>query len=327
MTMSLRRLSAIAILAIMPATSFALPIDWHGAFGVDTTLISGFRKIKSSTDRTSTNAGSQEVALDKGNKDSLNFLSYVFKLAPTMIINDAATFKSEFTTGYAAGGYLGDAAETDAASNSNRIPVHYHNQAAGKGLNVRKAYLELYSDTATYLIGRHTYNWGLGAVYNDGNEAFDRHSSSRDGLTMKLKIGNFHVHPYWSKTDNGFKTGNSSGLTSATDSKDYGIGLLYDNAERDISFGLLYGLKSSSAQNPSTTTIQGASSAYGETDVKITDIYFKKTWDKFDIAAEVPLLNGELGRTTNGSNTVTKLSTKAVLLQTNYKASDAWTVG
>ena len=114
MTMPLNRLMAIALLAVVPATSFALPIDWHGAFGVDTTLISGFRKIKSTTDQTSTDLGSQEVALDAGGKDSANWLSYVFKLAPTMIINDAATFKAELTTGYANGGMLGDSSQTDA---------------------------------------------------------------------------------------------------------------------------------------------------------------------------------------------------------------------
>lgn len=320
MTMSLNRLMAIALLAVVPATSFALPIDWHGAFGVDSTLISGYRRVKATTAQTATNDGSQEVGLDAGGKDSANWLSYVFKLAPTMIINDAATFKAELTTGYANGGMLGDSAQTD-VNGSNNIPVYYHNQAKGSSVNIKKAYLELYSDTATYVIGRHTYQWGLGAIYNDGSNTWDRHASSRDGITMKLKVGNFHVHPFWSKVAN-------TGLTTATDVKEYGIGLLYDNAERDIAFGIMYGVKSSNGSNTTlTSTIQTPTAQnVGETDVKITDIYLKKTWDKFDIAVEVPLMSGDLGRTIGGGQIVS-YSTKAVLAQTNYRLNDSWTLG
>ena len=319
MTMPLNKIMAIALLAVVPATSFALPIDWHGAFGVDSTLISNYRRIKATTDQTSTDPGSQEVALGAGAKGSANWLSYVFKLSPTMIINDAATFKAELTTGYANGGMLGDSSQTD-AKDTNGIPLYYHNQAKGSAVNIKKAYLELYSDTATYLIGRHTYQWGMGAIYNDGSNAWDRHASSRDGVTMKLKVGNFHVHPFWSKVAN-------TGLTTATDAKEYGVGLLYDNAERDIAFGIMYGIKSSNGSNTTiTSTIQTPTQAVGATSVKVTDIYLRKTWDKFDISVEVPLMFGDLGKTTAGGPNVS-YSTKAILAQTNYRPSDSWTVG
>ncbi|AUO00097.1 hypothetical protein C0V70_18695 [Bacteriovorax stolpii] len=321
MTMSLNRFLAIASLAVIPATSFALPIDWHGSFGVDSTLLSSFRRIDGKTARTATNNGSQEVALDTGDKSSASWQSYILKLAPTMIINDAATFKAELTTGYASGGFLGDSAQTDKAGD-NTVPVYYHNEAKGSSVNIKKAYLELYSDTATYMIGRHTYNWGLGAIYNDGSDAWDRHASSRDGITMKLKIGNFYVNPFWSKVSN-------NGLTDATNSKELGAGLLYDNPERDIAFGLLYTVKSSSANNTHFSTSidpTATNKQVGETDVKITDIYLKKVWGKFDVAVEVPLISGDLGKT-NADNTVTSYSTKAILVEANYKSSDSWNFG
>lgn len=327
MTMSLSRFFAIALLAVLPATSFALPIDWHGAFGVDSTLISGFRKIEGNAVRTAADAGSQEVGLDTGEKENANWLTYVFKLQPTMIINDAATFKAEFSTGYAYGGFLGDSSQTDQA-NQNRVPLYYHNQASASGLNIRKAYLELYSDTATYQIGRHTYHWGLGAIYNDGSATWDRHSSSRDGITMKLKIGNFHVNPFWAKVANARANGQPR-YTTASDAKEYGIGLLYDNAERDIAFGLIYGIKTSNSRNELMTSSIDPTTpaqAVGETNVKITDIFFKKTWEKFDVAVEVPLMDGDLGRTGSATG-VTSYSAKAFLLQTNYRHNDSWTLG
>jgi hypothetical protein len=321
MTSSLNRFLGIILLAVVPATSFALPIDWHGAFGVDTTLLSGARRIKSKAAVTATNDGSQEVGLDAGEKQTAEWQSYVFKLAPTMIINDAATFKGELTTGYANGGYLGDSFQTDAA-NTNNVPAYYHTQSTnGSNVNVRKAYLELYSDTATYQIGRHTANWGLGAIYNDGNDTWDRHSSIRDGITMKLKIGNFYVRPFWSKVSNG------GGITMATAAKEFGTGLLYDNPERDIAFGLMYTIRNNNADSALKQAIDSpyTSVSLGESSVKITDIYFKKELGKFDAAVEVPLVSGDLGK--NAAGQARSYSAKAIIVQTNYKASDFWTFG
>lgn len=323
MAMSLNRFLSIAFLAVVPATSFALPIDWHGSFGVDTTILTGARKVKSNANVTNTNAGSQEVKLDVGEKVNAEWQSYIFKLNPTMIINDAATFKAELSTGYANGGYLGDSSQTDNA-NGNTVPLYYHTQSSnGSSINVRKAYLELYSDTATYLIGRHTVNWGLGAIYNDGQDSWDRHASTRDGATMKLKIGNFYVSPFWSRVDNG------NGITSATSAKELGIGLLYDNEERDIAFGIMYTVKSSNSNNPNQkTTIDSPytpAQSLGETNVKITDIYLKKVLGKFDVAVEVPLLSGDIGK--NAAGTTRSYSAKAIVLQTNFRANDFWTFG
>jgi hypothetical protein len=138
---------------------------------------------------------------------------------------------------------------------------------------------------------------------------------------MKLKVGNFHVHPFWSKVAN-------TGMTTATDVKEYGVGLLYDNAERDIAFGIMYGVKSSNGSNTTiNSTIQTPTSQpVGATDVKITDIYLKKTWDKFDFAVEVPLMSGDLGKTAAGGQVVS-YSTKAILAQTNFRVNDSWTLG
>ena len=323
MSKQLQKLLATIVLAFLPVASYALPIDWHGSFGVDSTLLSDYRRI-SAKDTNSSGLGTQEVSLDTGKNTSAAWQSYIFRLAPTMVINDAATFFGELSTGYANGGFLGDSAQTDKAA-ANGAPLFYHNQAAGSNLAVKKAYLELYSDTATYMIGRHTYEWALGAIYNDGNDVWDRHASSRDGITMKLKIGNFHVSPYWSKVS-------GEGYTDSTNAKEYGAALLYDNQERDIAFGLLYGKKTNSTSNtiyktamndpatPPTLTL------IGENNITVTDLYLKKIFGKFDMAVEVPLMSGNLGATLPTSSTTT-YSAKAFVLQTNYKYTDSWTFG
>jgi len=298
---------AAAVLALLPIASQALPIDWHGSFGVDSTIISDYRRLKSKTDNSTGNDGSQEVTLGTtGKKSSASWQSYVLRLAPTLVINDAATFFGELTTGYANGGYLGENSQPNQTIPNGNI--YYHNQTSGSSVNIKKAYVELYSDTATYQIGRHSAEWALGAIYNDGNDVWDRHITSRDGITMKLKIGNFHVAPFWAKDS-------QTGYTDSTSAKQYGASLLYDNQEKDIAFGILYAKKSNSTDNTTFGT-------NGESNISITDLYLKKVWGKFDFGVELPLLSGDLKTATS-----TTISAKALLLQSNYKWTDSWTVG
>lgn len=314
MKLKLKNISAILILC--PTFAFALPVDWHGSFGVDTTMISDYRRV-ANTSQNSTGDGTQELTLGSGNKASASFQSYLFRLSPEIIVNDAATLKAEMTTGYADGGFLGDAAKTSNSANGD-VNLYYYNQADGKSLNIKKAYLDLNSDTATYHIGRHTYSWALGALYSDGTNAWDRHAYSRDGLTAKFKFNNFHVTPFWSKTS-------STGLTKATSTKEIGSSFLYDNKDKDIAFGIYYAKKSSNSFNTFYQSSIGSSAInQGTTDLKITDLYLKKIFGPINFSVEVPLLSGDLGHLVNTTDTAT-ISTKAIIFESNYKMNDAWT--
>ena len=314
----------------------ALPIDWHGAFGVDTTLIDNFRRIKSIQDNSTIGSGgTQEVGLASGDQANSSFQTYVFRLNPTMIINDSATFFGELTSGYGRGGRLGDdstRASQDAtltANNQDRQfgnALYMNNTSTGnEDLAINKMYAEYYSDTATYIIGRHSFNWGLGAVYNSGDDVWDRFSYIRDGVTVKVKLGNFHITPYWAKI------ANTGSLTRATKIKEMGLSLLYDNYEKDMAFGIHYANKQNSAFegsirtdiNDPTNTDSTNSTNLGKTDVKITDIYFSKSFGDFSFELEVPILSGELGDLYQ-NNTSTKYKARAILLESTYKLSETW---
>jgi len=313
-SLKLRKLFPLTI-AVIPAISQALPIDWHGTFGVDSTMITDYRRIDSKVDNSASDNGTQEVGLAAGKKASASFQSYIFKLSPEIIINDSATMKAELTTGYASGGFLGDAPSNNKANTSN-VETYYNNQAGTTNVTIKKAYLELSSDTARYEIGRHTHGWGLGALYSDGNAEWNRFAYSRDGVTAYFKFNNFMVTPFWTQSSN-------TGLTRSTDSKEIGSSFLYDNKEKDIAFGLYYAIKSNNGLN---TYYKSSTATLGSTDVKVTDIYFKKIFGKFNFAVEVPMLSGDLGHVVN-STTNTSYNAKAVLFQSNYEHSDAWTFG
>lgn len=301
----------------------AVPIDWHGAFGVDTTSIYNYRKIKVK----STNAvtgGSQEVDLGSGGKSTASYESYLFHLNPQMIINDSVTFKGEITTGYGRGGRLGDSSAPSRDIGFGNA-LYMQNTSYNNAMNMNQAYLELYSDTATWLIGRHSNHWGMGAVINSGENSWDRYASIRDGVTVKLKLGNFGLTPYWGK----ISAGDSS--TTATQIKEFGTGLTYDNPERDMSFGLLYGKKVGAKFNTSYKEDidgNGTSQSIGQTDIKITDIYFRKIFKKLTFTTEIPLMSGEIGQIYNkapyNNSENIKYGAKAFLFNFDYKLSENW---
>jgi hypothetical protein len=182
-------------------------------------------------------------------------------------------------------------------------------------LTFNKLYAEIYADTATYLVGRHTYHFGMGAVVNSGEGMWDRFPYLRDGVTVKIKIGNFQIEPYWARQ------GAGSSLTKATRVKDTGVAINYNNVNQDMAFGVLYSKKTSGNNNP----VENVSAvSLGTTDVKLIDLYFKKTFSDFDFGVEVPIISGEIGNVYTAN---TRYKTKAIVLKSNLKATESWSFG
>lgn len=319
------RLVALPLLVtLFSGAAHAVPIDWRGAFGVDTTLLNTFRKIES-TDNNSAGGGggTQEVPTARGNHAKASFQSYLFRLNPIMVVNDSATIKGEITTGYGRGGFFGDSSTESKQGNLGNALYFYNTNSGNSNLILSKLYAELYSDTATYIVGRQTTHFGLGLVYNSGDNLWDRQSYIRDGITMKVKIGNFHAAPYYAVLNQG------TSLTRATKASEYGTTLTYDNPERDLTLGLLYAKREHDWANDTIKTDitnTGTAYAWGKTEIKITDIYLKKALGRFTLGAEFPMFSGEMGNL-NKDGTQVKYSAKALVGQSAYKFNDNWKAG
>ena len=301
-------------------TITALPIDWHGTFGLDTTTIKNYRP----TDEKPPSDGSQRVPGVPGGNSNASFQTYIFKLNPMIIINDSASFFAEISSGYARGGRLGDDDRRSLKRGDFAQSLYVHNVPSGdKTLAVTKMYAKYYADTATYILGRHSYHWGLGAVYNGGDERWDRHFTVRDGATLEVNLGNFHITPHWARIAN-------STLTEATKIREYGLGLLYDNHERDLAFGFQYGKK----ENPSKKSFEDDDNkeySLGSTNVRITDLYFKKSFGDWSFAVEIPMFSGHIGAhgtlDEDGDPVLTNAGSyksRALLFKGRYKFSNLW---
>ena len=313
------KLIAVLTASLISISSYAIPIEWHGKFGVSTNIINDYRRIDSKVDNSSLNDGTTEVPFAAGQDESANWQNYLFRLEPHIIVNDTATIKAEFTSGYGRGGNIGDSTAPTGPNNTSFGNALYNNNVNNNGndnIRFNKLYAEIYADTATYLIGRHTYNFGLGAVVNSGDGMWDRFPYLRDGITVKINLGNFLLEPYWTRQ------GDGTSLTKATRTRDSGISLKYDNVNRDMGFGVLYSKKKSGSQQ--TDINNGNGSSLGSTDVTLIDLYFKKEFENFKFGLEVPILSGEIGNV-YGANTNYK--TKAIIFQSKYKMNNAWSFG
>ena len=311
------------ILLISVSSAWALPIDWHGNFGVDTTRLTNYRQGADPT--TTPGAGSEVIPSANGNRDNASFQSYVFRLNPNIVVNDSASIFGEITTGYGRGGFMGDSSvnrQNTTANTPNRSfgnSLYYYNTSSGdSNLVLNKFYMELYSDAATFVIGRQPINFGLGAMFNEGNNTWDRHTSVNDGFSARLKFSNFKFIPHWAKINSA--AGNKTDAANVTD---YGVQAMYDNPDKDMIVGVYYGKRKSQTSN---TYLKSGTIDQGDTNIKLIDIFVKKTVGKFSAGAEMPFASGNMGHVFNANDKV-NYGAKAVVVETKYEFSEKWTGG
>ena len=137
---------SIILFLFIPLIGNALPIDWQGNFGVDTTIVTNFRKVSDGSTIASPGHSSSQVVSDAGSSEA-SFQSYFLNLKPIIIVNDASTLKAELSTGYGRGGRIGENGQQDGEKDSsgdfagNMGGVLYNiNTTTEKALNINQLY-------------------------------------------------------------------------------------------------------------------------------------------------------------------------------------------
>ncbi len=328
------------IIALVSALSInsalALPIDWTGVFGVDTHLLNNVCRTKDDIpakfdnlgNRITATEGTQGIDGDCG----ATFQTYIFKLNPQIIVNDGVTLKGEFSSGYIRGGFAGD--EATNGQNGTGGSYFFASQAQRSGLNVNQMYMELYADTALIRIGRMARNYGMGIVFDGGNDPWDRFFTMYDGIDAEMKIGNFSVTPYYAKIstyDDGAVSGRPAGARPAGgwDVRETGISAKYDNKARDLVVSVLYGKRFSEAKNSlynNNSPTTDDTRPIGKTEVTVIEPYVSKKWNKFKVAAEASLQSGDYGDI-YGNGESSRLAANAYIAELKYDLNPKWDVG
>ena len=309
----------------------ALPMDWSGVFGVDTHMLNNV--CRTSDDVTAqTPKGTQGIA---GDCDA-NFQTYIMKLNPQIIVNDGVTLKGEFSTGHIRGGFAGDNSgnNRDASGNNSYF---FTTPAQRSSLNVNQMYMELYADTALLKLGRMSKHYGMGIVFDNGQDPWDRFLTMYDGIEAEMKIGNFSIIPYWAKIstyddDTTAGSGPNDRPSGSWDVREIGITAKYDNKNRDLVVSVLYGKRFSEAKNSlynaNDNTTPTNSLDRGKTEITVIEPYIAKRWNKFKLAAEASIQTGDYGNVyQDGVDNKSKLSANAYILEGKYDFNPKWDVG
>ncbi len=337
-----RLISSLLISTLSINSALALPIDWTGVFGVDTHMINNTCRtgddvtapIPPTTIPTPNwQTGTQGIS---GDCDA-SFQTYVFKLNPQIIVNDGVTLKGEFSSGYIRGGFAGDNSSNNRDGSANNS-YFFTSSAQRSGLNVNQMYMELYADTALVKIGRMSKHYGMGIVFDNGNDAWDRFFTMYDGIEADMRIGNFSLIPYWAKISsyNDEKNNNSSvGAKPAGDFdvREVGVTAVYDNKNRDLVVSVLYAKRFSEPKNSlynsddNTNPTGEAANNRGKTKVTVIEPYISKKWNKLKVAFEASLQTGDYGDIYKNGTGNSKLSANAYILEAKYELNPKWDLG
>ena len=139
------RIFLVFILVLFSHMALALPIDWSGTLGYDTTLINNYRRSSDTVNKVPGAQNGTQGIQDGDN--SAHFQTYLFRLNPSLIVNDSITVKGELSTGHIRGGFMGDNSTTNQDASGNNSYFHT-TPAQRNALNVNQLYAEIYADTA-----------------------------------------------------------------------------------------------------------------------------------------------------------------------------------
>lgn len=328
MTFKSLRLPLLFVSTLSINSAFALPIDWTGVFGVDTHMISNFCRTNDDIDVTAgSRTGTQ--AIDTTDCDT-TFQTYTLKLNPNIIVNDGVTLKGELSTGYIRGDFAGSDSTNTANGTSANNSYFFTTPAQRSELNVNQMYMEIYADTALVKIGRMSKHYGMGIIFDGGNDPWDRFLTMYDGIEAEMKIGNFSVIPYYAKISSydGNATDDGRSASGAYDVRELGMVAKYDNKNRDLVASVLYAKRSSERRNTFYNSENQTAGVFdrGSTEVTVIEPYVSKRWSKLRVSAEASIQSGDYGEI-YAQGEESKISAQAYVLNAVYDLNPKWDLG
>lgn len=290
------------------SVSYALDLDWTGQFRADSAWLSGV--TMGAGDSPSLPAGSG-YTIHSGGNSSAQFQSLFMRVKPSLVVNDNVYLKSEWWLGSPVYGFYGSSLpySTDQRQFNSTF-------SGGAPISAQRFWGEFVGDLGTLKVGRLPLHWGLGVVWNNGDQIWDRYMSTGDAFSIVSKFGSFTLSPSIIKYGMGnsiagncsldVATGICSSRIGSSTLTDYSIAIEYQNLDDDTAMGLNFIRRIGGSAATDTSSVAGlgaGSSSYtfdGGTpglSYNIWDIYAKKRFGKLSTGIEVPIVSGKIGGT------------------------------
>ena len=304
----------------------AVQLDWNGQFWFENHWLNNYQLSRATpgydSDQALVKQGGQYVP-GNGEKNSV-WYDVFFKLKPKLIVNDSLTIKSELHIGSPIYGFYGRGTPNSGDEQFNFTGSSTNNFS----VSAQRYWANLVTDFGTIELGRAPLHWGLGAIWNAGDNLFDKYQSTGDMVRLTSKFGNFSVQPALVKVALGNNVSGAQDASGNTiqgndDVTDYDLAVKYDNSEEEFEFGMMWTKRSG---NTAQRSIFFNKQQTGSTRINfsIFDFYSRKKWGHFWFGGELPLFNGNIGAIDGANEFVYK--TFAVMFEGGY-SSDLWDVG
>lgn len=304
----------------------AVQLDWSGQFWFDNHWLNNYQLSRArpgyDADPTFINSGGPYVP-GAGEKNVVWYSAFL-RLRPKLVVNDSLFIKSDWFVGSPIYGFFGRGYPSSGDERFNFTGSQKDSFIIG----AQRVWANLITDFGTFEIGRAPIQWGLGAIWNAGDELFQRYQSTGDMIRLTTKFGNFSIQPAIVKVAVGNNVAGALGpngdvIQGNDDVTDYDLAVKYDNSEEEFELGMMWTRRTG---NTAQRTIFFNPQQLGSTRINfnIFDFYSRKKWGRFWLGGELPLFNGSIG-SIDGVNEF-DYKTFAAVFEGGY-TSDMWDVG
>lgn len=310
---------------ILCQNAWALELDWSGQFWSEYNFVHNYAMDNSPQgavyDPVRGAAGGYYVP--GGGYQDATFQSVFLRLRPKVIVNDNIYIKSEWWVGDPIYGIFGSGLPYPTDQRQ-----FYSSQSRGSLITAQRIWGEFVTDVGTFQVGRVPLQWGLGLVWNSGNDLWSRYMSTGDAIRWIAKFGSFSFIPSFIVNSAGNNIGGSCNVSGGVCTPgvgmggvtDYSILLKYESIEDELEGGVnvikrLAGANQDQAAGVMTPQGSGVEPA-GSMNFITYDVYARKTFDKVTLGGEVPIVSGTLG--------ASNYQTFGIAGEGNWKVSDAW---
>lgn len=306
-----------AIFLLISALGFspqvqALDFDWHGQFQTETNWLFGYSHGKVDPDLTN----DEGYFIPYNGSSPASFQNLFLSLKPRVIVNDNISIHSDFWVGTRDNGFFGSSGSLASNAQNTRSNL--------ASIQANLFYAQLATDFGTFQAGRAPLHWGLGLIWNHSNQIMSRLPSTGDLLKLDVKLGAFKFTPAVIKYSNGTNLGGtlastpSSTVAGWSGAADYSLGISYENMDDQLDAGLLF-LRRLAGQNSAFVNPMSVNtSGFSGYSFNIWDFYAKKKAGIFTLAAEVPLMSGQVGGA--------KASSLGLAAKVDAQVSESWLI-
>jgi hypothetical protein len=299
-------LSAVVCLSAVSAS--ALELDWSGQFRSEFTYIKTYtldgQAAANGVDPNRVDAnGPKGYYIKEGGSNDAQFQTLFMKLQPKLIVNDNITIKSEWWVGDPVYGFYGNASPY-----TSDQKTYYSTFSRGSFITAQRFWGEFLTDFGTFKLGRIPLNYGMGLIWNSGDDMWSHYESTGDAVGLVSKFGAFSFIPTFVSYSTGNNiggacqgpatttTGTCTPLAGSGGLSDYSIQVKYENLDEDFEAGVNFIRRIAGAaqdNNPNAGYVwDGATTGLN---YNTYDIYLKKKIGKLEMASEIPVVNGSVG--------------------------------